>query len=77
MFNCAPKTVNYPRVCLDYIIGVVGFSALRAASTKRISLACISMESFGYDLIAILGVFHPDGKKRDCFCNLFCMKKMT
>lgn len=53
------KAVNYPRVSFDYIIGVVGFSALRAANAKRISLACISMESFGYDRIDILRGFPP------------------
>lgn len=77
MSNFAPKAVNYPRVSLDYIIGVVGFPALGAANTKRISLACISMESFGYDLIDMLGVFHPDEKKRESLCIFFCMKKMT
>ena len=46
MCNLAPKAVNYWRVFLDYVIGVVGLSALSAANVKRISLACISMESF-------------------------------
>ena len=77
MFLFFSVMFNIPRVSLDYIIHVVGFYALRAANAKRISFACISMESFGYDLMAILEVFHPDKKKRECLCNPFYIKKMT
>lgn len=60
---CAPIAANNPGVSHDYVIGVVGCSALRVAKAERILLAYISMESFGYDLDAILGVFHPQEKK--------------
>lgn len=76
MWNLAPKAVNYWRVFLDYIIGVVGFSGFSAANVKRISLACISMESFWLWSNCHFEGFPPWWEEKR-FCNLSCMKKAT